>query len=118
LKFDDDIISFQTLIEVFFDMHDPTTLNRQGADVGTQYRSAIFYHDEEQHQIAMQVMSSASKKFENSIVTELSPFTEFYIAEVEHHDYYNQNQSQPYCNLVISPKVKKLMTSYTALLKE
>jgi peptide-methionine (S)-S-oxide reductase len=118
LKFDDDIISFQTLIEVFFDMHDPTTLNRQGADVGTQYRSAIFYHDEEQHQIAMHVMSSASKKFENSIVTELSPFTEFYIAEVEHHDYYNQNQSQPYCNLVISPKVKKLMTSYTALLKE
>ena len=103
---------------VFFDTHDPTTLNKQGADVGTQYRSAIFYHDDQQLQIAKDIKNALADKFDNPIVTELTPFTVFYEAESEHHDYYNLNPSQPYCSAVISPKVKKLLTSHSKLLKE
>ena len=116
IDFDNSIIGFTSLLEVFFDTHDPTTLNKQGADVGTQYRSAIFYHNEQQLAIAQDIISSKSNTFDNPIVTELTPFNVFFRAEVEHHDYYNLNPSQPYCRSVILPKVKKLITSHKQLL--
>lgn len=117
IEYDDTLIDYTTLLEVFFDTHDPTTLNKQGADVGTQYRSVIFYHDEQQFHAAIDIKNSVSNKFENPIVTELKPFTVFYEAELEHHDYYNLNPSQPYCSAVITPKVNKLLLSHSELLK-
>jgi peptide-methionine (S)-S-oxide reductase len=104
-------------LEVFFDTHDPTSLNKQGSDIGTQYRSAIFYHNEQQLAIAQDIIASKANAFDNPIVTELTPFHIFYNAEVEHQDYYNLNPSQPYCRAVISPKVKKLLSIHTQLLK-
>jgi peptide-methionine (S)-S-oxide reductase len=118
LEYDNTQIDFANLLEVFFDTHDPTTLNKQGADVGTQYRSSIFYHNEQQLAIAQDVIASKASAFDDPIVTELTPFSIFYKAEVEHQDYYNLNPSQPYCLAVISPKVKKLISSHTQLLKE
>ena len=118
IEYDNTQIDFQTLLEVFFDTHDPTTLNKQGADVGTQYRSAIFYHDEQQLATAQDIIALKANGFDDPIVTELIPFNVFYKAEVEHHDYYNLNPSQPYCRAVISPKLKKLFKSHTQLLKE
>ena len=117
IDYDNTQIDFASLLEVFFDTHDPTTLNKQGADVGTQYRSVIFYHDEQQLATAQDVIASKATTFDNSIVTELTPFAIFYKAEVEHQDYYNLNPSQPYCRAVISPKVKKLISTHTQLLK-
>lgn len=118
LEYDNTQIDFANMLEVFFDTHDPTTLNKQGADVGTQYRSAIFYHNEQQLATAQDVISSKASAFDDPIVTELTPFSIFYKGEVEHQDYYNLNPSQPYCRAVISPKVKKLISSHTQLLKE
>ena len=118
IDYDNSMIGFTSLLEVFFDTHDPTSLNKQGADVGTQYRSAIFYHDEQQLATAQEIIASKSSIFGDPIVTELTPFSVFFKAEVEHHDYYNLNPSQPYCRAVISPKVKKLITSHSELLKE
>ena len=118
IEYDDTLIDYATLLKVFFDTHDPTTLNKQGADVGTQYRSAIFYHNEQQLQTAKNIKNMIAYKFDNPIVTEFTPFTVFYEAELEHHDYYNLNPYQPYCSAVISPKVKKLLTSHSELLKE
>lgn len=112
-------ISFVSLLEVFFDTHDPTTLNRQGADVGTQYRSGIYYHDETQKTAAEALIDALTKekKFSDPIVTEIKAFDVFYPAEVAHKDYYNLNSNQPYCAAVISPKVQKLLRKHASKLK-
>lgn len=109
ITYDPKIISFEELLEVFWKTHDPTTLNRQGNDVGTQYRSAIFYHNEEQKKLAADYKAKLTKAeiFEDPIVTEITKFDKFYPAENYHQDYYEQNKSQPYCSLVITPKVEK-----------
>ncbi len=109
LRFDPAVISFRELLDIFFSIHDPTTLNRQGADVGTQYRSAIFYHSDEQRQIAEQVVRELTEAgvFRNPIVTELAPATTFYPAEDYHQEYFAHNPYQPYCQFVVAPKVAK-----------
>ncbi|MDQ1300824.1 MAG: peptide-methionine (S)-S-oxide reductase [Chloroflexota bacterium] len=119
ITFDPGVISFRELLEVFFTIHDPSTLNRQGADVGTQYRSAIFYHTPEQKQIAEEVIAelNAAKLWPIRIVTEIVPFTVFYPAEDYHRDYYQGNSYQPYCQVVISPKLAKFRKKFTARLK-
>ena len=119
LEYNPALISFTTLLEVFFDTHDPTTLNRQGADVGTQYRSGIYYHDDTQktQAEALIVTLTKDKKFHDPIVTEIKAFKEFYPAELEHKDYYNLNSEQPYCAAVISPKVQKLLRKHASKLK-
>ncbi len=116
--FDPEVISFKTLLEVFFHLHDPTTLNRQGEDVGTQYRSAVFYHDEAQKQTAEAVIRdvNASGYYRNPVVTEVVPLDAFYTAESYHMDYYERNrQRNPYCTVVIDPKVLKLYKDYADL---
>ncbi len=120
IAFDPQVISFRELLKVFFTIHDPTTLNRQGADVGTQYRSAIFYHSPEQKAIAEQVIAelNAAGIWDAPIVTEVTPFTAFYPAEEYHQEYYQQNPSQPYCQVVIAPKVAKFRKEYLAQLKQ
>lgn len=117
--FDPAVISFRELLEVFFAIHDPTTLNRQGADVGTQYRSVIFYHSPEQKDIARAMIAelNASKVFDHSIVTEVTAFDKFYPAEEYHQEYFRKNPNQPYCQVVVSPKVAKLRKSFAAKLK-
>ena len=119
ITFDPSQITFQTLLEIFFDTHDPTTLNRQGNDVGTQYRSGVFYHSTEQKEIAEAYMATLEKQntFTSPIVTEVTAFEVFYAAEIEHKDYYNLNKNQPYCNAVISPKVKKLLKNHSSKIK-
>lgn len=119
ITFDPSQITFQTLLEIFFDTHDPTTLNRQGNDVGTQYRSGVFYHSTEQKEIAEAYMVTLEKQntFTSPIVTEVTAFEVFYAAEIEHKDYYNLNKNQPYCNAVISPKVKKLLKKHSSKIK-
>jgi peptide-methionine (S)-S-oxide reductase len=119
LRFDPAAISFQALLEIFFTIHDPTTLNRQGADVGTQYRSVIFYHSPEQKETAEQLIAqlTADKIWPNPIVTELSPIPEFYPAEDYHQDYFANNPHQPYCQAVVAPKVVKLRQKYAHRLK-
>lgn len=109
IVFDKSKISFDRLLEVFWQTHDPTTLNRQGNDVGTQYRSVIFYHNEEQRALAEKYKEELNKSgaFDKPIVTEISPIKNFYEAEDYHKNYYNDNSSQPYCQLVIKPKVEK-----------
>lgn len=107
IKFDPKIISFEKLLEVFFKLHDPTTLNKQGPDTGTQYRSAIFYHDDNQKQIAAQAIRKVA-----GAVTRLEPFTKFYEAEDYHKDYYERNSSQAYCQIVIDPKIEKLTREF------
>jgi peptide-methionine (S)-S-oxide reductase len=109
ISFDPEQISYRELLEIFFSIHDPTTLNRQGADVGTQYRSAIFYHSEEQRQIAEQLVRELTeqKVFRDPIVTEIVPATTFYPAEDYHQEYFVRNPYQPYCQCVVAPKVAK-----------
>ena len=109
IKFDPEKITYKELLSIFFEIHDPTTLNRQGNDVGTQYRSSIFYHDSTQQEIAQQVKSSLQSKFNNNIVTEITAFEKFYIAEDYHQNYYNNNKNAPYCNFVIKPKIEKYL---------
>jgi peptide-methionine (S)-S-oxide reductase len=113
-------VSFRELLEVFFTIHDPTTLNRQGADVGTQYRSAIFYHDEEQKAIAEEVIREMEKAgvWDDPIVTQLAPLDVFYRAEDYHQEYYRNNPYQSYCQVVIRPKVAKFRQKYTSRLKK
>ena len=101
-------ISYERLLEVFWDAHDPTTLNRQGADVGTQYRSVIFYQDERQRTAALKSKAEAQTAFRQQIVTEIKPLTEFYKAENYHQDYFRNHRDAPYCRLVIAPKLEKL----------
>jgi len=119
ITFDPAIISFRELLEVFFTIHDPTTLNRQGADVGTQYRSAILYHDEEQNAVAEQVIREITQAgvWDKPIVTEVTPFDAFYKAEDYHQEYYRNNTYQPYCQVVIAPKVAKFRQKYLDKLK-
>jgi peptide-methionine (S)-S-oxide reductase len=120
VTFDPEAVSFRELLEVFFTVHDPTTLNRQGADVGPQYRSAIFYHSPEQKQVAEQVIqeTNAAAIWPNPIVTEVSPYRDFYIAEDYHQEYFANNAGQPYCQVVIAPKVAKFRQKYLSKLKQ
>jgi len=108
ITFDPSRISYEKLLDVFWEAHDPTTLNRQGADIGTQYRSVIFYHDEKQKAGAEKSMAAAQKGFDNPIVTQIEPLKVFYPAENYHQDYYKNHQNAPYCVFVIKPKLKKL----------
>ena len=109
LKYDETLISYEELLLVFFTTHDPTTLNRQGNDVGTQYRSAIFYHSEEQKLMAEKVINRLNEEvFGGKIVTEITQASPFYSAEFEHQNFYNNHPSQPYCQFIIDPKIKKL----------
>lgn len=120
IKFDPLVISFEQLLTVFFHIHNPTTLNKQGADVGSQYRSAIFYSTDEQKTTAEKVIAdiTASKLWDDLIVTEVTKIDVFYKAEDYHQDYYNNNQTQGYCSYVIAPKVKKFYKEFPHLLKE
>jgi peptide-methionine (S)-S-oxide reductase len=113
VTFDPSVLSFRDLLGVFFTVHDPTTPDRQGADVGTQYRSIILYHSDEQRETAKQVIDELdrNKLWDDPIVTQVVPFTTFYTAETYHQDYYSQNQNQPYCQIVIAPKVAKFRKS-------
>ena len=114
ITFNPTIISFKEILQVFFTIHDPTTPNRQGPDVGTQYRSAIFYHTPEQRTIAVQVIAElqAANIWDAHIVTELKPLDQFYPAENYHQEYFKRNPNQPYCRVVISPKVAKFRKHY------
>ncbi len=120
VTFDPSIVSYRDLLEIFFTIHDPTTLNRQGADVGTQYRSAIFYHNEEQRQGAEEVIAglTAAKLWSKPIVTEVVPLDVFYPAEEYHQDYYANNPRQSYCQIVVAPKVSKFRKQYFDRLKK
>lgn len=109
IKFDTKKITYEELLLIFFKIHDPTTLNRQGNDVGTQYRSSIFYHDTTQKEIAENIKSSLQSEFNNNIVTEITVFEKFYIAEDYHQNYYSNNKNAPYCNFVIKPKIEKYL---------
>ncbi len=119
VTFDPEVVSFREILEVFFSIHDPTTLNRQGADVGTRYRSAIFYHDEEQRRVAEEVISAVESEgvWEDPIVTEVTPLGEYYVAEDYHQDYFRSNGYQPYCQVVIAPKVAKFRKEHLDRLK-
>lgn len=120
IKYDPDVISYGELLEVFWHTHNPTTLNRQGADIGTQYRSAIFYHNEEQKQIAEKSLEKTdnSDLWDDPIVTEISPLENYYTAENYHQNYYENNPNAGYCQVVIAPKIKKFKQNFSHLLKE
>ena len=120
ITYDPEVISFDDLLYVFWRTHDPTTLNRQGADVGTQYRSAIFYHNDQQKAIAenSKRQTDESGLWPNPIVTEIVPFTEFYEAEDYHQNFYRQNPNQPYCRMVIDPKMRKFKKEFQDKLQD
>src|SRR5690242_17405012 len=120
ITYDPSIISYDKLLDIFWHLHDPTTLNRQGNDVGTQYRSGLYYTNEEQKRIALASKEALEKSglYKNPVVTEIVPFTNFYPAEEYHNDYYDQNRSQGYCMFVIDPKIQKLLKEYRNDLKE
>jgi peptide-methionine (S)-S-oxide reductase len=117
VTFDPEILSFRELLEVFFTIHDPTTLNRQGADRGTQYRSAILFHSPEQQATAAAVIADVQPLWNDPIVTEVAPLETFYPAEEYHQDYYRANPGQPYCQVVIAPKVAKARKEFLGKLK-
>ncbi len=117
LDFDSSIVSYDTLLEMFFTLHDATQLNRQGNDVGTQYRSVIYYHNEQQKAESQAMIDALQKQIREPIVTELSPLTNFYPAEQYHQDYYNENPNQGYCSILIAPKLAKFEQYYAAKLK-
>jgi peptide-methionine (S)-S-oxide reductase len=120
VTFDPAVITYKELLNIFFSIHDPTTLNRQGNDVGTSYRSAIFYHDENQKAIAEQVIKELTdlQLWAAPIVTEVTKFDKFYIAEDYHQEYFANNGSQPYCRVVVAPKVAKFRKQFTERLKK
>lgn len=120
VTFDPNEISFKEILQVFFSVHDPTTLNRQGNDVGTSYRSAIFYHDENQKRIAEETIKEVTAEgvYDNPIVTEVAPFDKFYVAENYHQEYFANNPTQPYCAAVVAPKVAKFRQKYVNRLKK
>jgi len=120
LTYDPAIVSYRDLLRVFFTVHDPTTKDRQGNDIGTQYRSAIFYTDEQQRQAALEIMDEVRQQalYPAPLVTELAPLTELYPAEAYHDDYYRRNPNQGYCAVVIAPKVAKFRKQYLDRLKE
>jgi peptide-methionine (S)-S-oxide reductase len=119
VTFDPSVISYRDVLGIFFAIHDPTTLNRQGADVGTQYRSVIFYHNEAQRKVAEEVIAElhASREYRNPVVTQVLPLEAFYEAEDYHQEYFAQHAGQPYCRAVISPKVAKFQKNYADRLK-
>jgi peptide-methionine (S)-S-oxide reductase len=119
IYYDPELISYGELLDVFWHTHDPTTLNRQGNDVGTQYRSVIFYHSEEQKRLAEKSKAemNASGTFDDPIVTEIAAFSNFYQAEDYHQDYFNNNPNQPYCTFIVKPKVDKFKAKYQDRLK-
>jgi peptide-methionine (S)-S-oxide reductase len=120
VRFDPQILSYRDLLNVFFAIHDPTTLNRQGADVGTQYRSAIFYHSEQQRAVAEELIASlnAQRIWDKPIVTELAKFESFFMAEDYHQEYFANNPYQPYCMAVVAPKVAKFRKQFVDRLKK
>lgn len=117
IRFNVDKLSYRDLLAVFFTIHDPTTLNRQGNDSGSQYRSVIFYHDEAQRQVAEAVMAEVAPLWDDPLVTELRPLPDFYPAEDYHHNYFANNPTQPYCRLVVAPKVAKVRQHFANLLR-
>ena len=117
ITYDPEIITYEDILTIFWRVHDPTTLNRQGNDVGPQYRSIILYHDDEQREIAEASKAEAQQLFDDPIVTEIVPLEKFYEAEDYHQNYYNENRYQPYCMVVIDPKVKKFRKSFKEKLK-
>ena len=120
MEFDSKVIPYEKILDVFWHTHDPTTLNRQGNDIGTQYRSAIFYHTKEQKEIAENSKKELEKKgiYKDPIVTEISPFENFYVAEDYHKNYYENHRDAPYCNFIIDPKMRKLLLKYGNDVKE
>jgi len=120
LKFDPQVITFKEILQVFFSIHDPTTLNRQGNDVGTQYRSVIFYHDDKQQSIACDVMKEIERTriWNRPFVTEVTSFEKFYPAEDYHQEYFENNSQQPYCQVVVAPKVAKFRKQFMDRLKK
>jgi peptide-methionine (S)-S-oxide reductase len=120
VKFDPSVITLRDLLNIFFTIHDPTTLNRQGGDVGTQYRSGIYYHSEDQKEAAEQAIREleAQKVWDDPIVTEVEPLKDFYIAEDYHQEYFVRNQFQPYCMAVVAPKVSKFRKHFLELWKK
>jgi len=120
IKFNPQVISFEEILEIFFFIHDPTTLNRQGADVGTQYRSAVFYHSDSQKLAAEKMIQRLTKErvFKYPIVTEVTPLNKYYKAEDYHQEYFENNASQPYCKLVVSPKVEKFRKKFSEKLMD
>lgn len=119
IVYDSAKVSFVDLLQIFWGTHDPTTLNKQGADVGTQYRSAIFYHTDEQQRLALEYKEKLDKSgvYQNPVVTEISPLGEFYPAEDYHQDYYNEHQNQSYCSFVITPKLEKFKKVFSSKVK-
>lgn len=119
VTFDPNVLPYKDLLRIFFTVHDPTTLNRQGADVGTNYRSVIFYHNEEQMMQASEVIKeiTADGLWDAPIVTQLEPFKAFYVAEQYHQEYFMNNPNQPYCRIVIAPKVRKFREHYAQRLR-
>ena len=120
IKFNPKIISYEKLVEIFFHLHDPTTLNQQGNDVGTQYRSVIFYHSAEQNRIANEVRKRIENEhiYNDSIVTEIVPFEQFYKAEEYHQNYYENNREASYCRVIIDPKITKLFREFKSEVKD
>lgn len=117
VTYDSEILSFDELLGVFFTIHDPTTLNRQGGDIGSQYRSAIFTHSDAQKISAEKIMAELASNWKDPIVTEISPLEKFYIAESYHQDYFANNPTQAYCRVVVAPKVEKFRKNFVANLK-
>jgi peptide-methionine (S)-S-oxide reductase len=117
VTYDPAMVSYRDLVDIFFTIHDPTTLNRQGADVGTQYRSAIFYHNDEQARIAEEALAAATDYWDDPIVTEITPADTFYAAEDYHQEYFARNPNQGYCRAVVAPKVAKFRKQYYQRLK-
>jgi len=120
IKFDPKVIPFEKILDIFWHTHDPTTLNRQGNDIGTQYRSAIFFHDEKQKEIAEKSKKDLEEEgvYKDSVVTEITPFKNFYVAEDYHKNYYDKHKDAPYCNFIIDPKIHKLFQQYGNEIKE
>ncbi len=120
IKFDPNVVSYRDLLNVFFAIHDPTSLNRQGADVGTQYRSAIFYHNDEQKRIAEELIKELDQQkiWDRPIVTEVAKLDKFYVAEDYHQEYFAKNPYQPYCQAVVAPKVAKFRKHHLEMLKK
>lgn len=118
ITYDPSVITYEEILEIFWAIHDPTTLNAQGADRGTQYRSVIYYYDEAQKEKATASMEKAQHYWDNPIVTELSPVPEFYEAEAYHQNYYNEHPTQGYCYVVIAPKIEKFMSKFSNRVKQ
>jgi peptide-methionine (S)-S-oxide reductase len=118
IQFNPSIVSYREILDVFFEVHDPTTLNRQGNDSGPQYRSVVFYHSDAQRQVAEEARTAAQAHWSNPIVTEISPLINYFPAEAYHQNYYATNPNQPYCAFVIGPKIQKFRKQFGARLKE